>query len=101
MKVLANSVGAATIIALGLQPGANGESLPQGTAVGAAKAGGRDHAAIRVGETLQELAFRRLQTADHRVDSSDDDVDDALDFNGGVSDPFLQLVVLQRIRAAI
>lgn len=87
MKGLANSVGAATVIALGLQPGANGDSSPQLTTVVGAKSGGRDHAAIRVGETLQELAFRRLQTADHTVESSDDDVDDALDFNGGVSDP--------------
>lgn len=80
MKGLANSVGAATVIALGLQLGVNGESMRQGTTV-SPPVPGADETGSPVAETFQELAFRRLMTADHSVD-----VDDALDVNGGVSD---------------
>lgn len=81
MKGLANSVGIATIVALGVQPGANGESVRQGTTVSAPVLGGDEAGFPVAAETLQELAFRRLMTAEHNVDG-----DDALDVNGGVSD---------------
>ena len=83
MKGLANSVGAATIFALGLHRGANGQSLRQGTTDS-----GRTARAAETGPRMEEItganAWRGLQSADHRADG---ETDDALDVNGTVSDP--------------
>ena len=82
MKGLANSVGAATIFALGLHRGANGQSLRQGTTDS-----GRTARAAETGPRMEEItganAWRGLQSADHRADG---ETDDALDVNGTVSD---------------
>ena len=85
MKGLANSVGAATIFSLGLHPGANGQSLRQGTTDS-----GRSARAAETGLRMEEItganSWRGLQSADHMADG---ETDDALDVNGTVSDPCL------------
>ena len=81
MKGLANSVGAAAIFALGLHPGASGQSLRQGTT-----GSGRTARVAETGSRMEITGandLRGLQSADHRADG---ETDDALDVNGTVSD---------------
>lgn len=78
MKVLAKSVGAAaTVIALGASPGANGQSVRQGLAGNGQVGRTADTVGSRAMQDLDGSPSRRLQKKNRN--------DDALDVNGTVS----------------
>ena len=88
MKGLAGSAGAISVIALGLFPGSNGESLRQGVS-DHGPSGGVGAAGSLSTNTLDSNGSRRLQRRNRPV------TDDALDVNGTVgTDTLLKCAVL-------
>lgn len=81
MKGLANSFRTATVIALGLQAGANGQAVRQGTAGSGAPAGADEPVSLGL-DTGEGVPSRGLRSGGHMAAYTDD----ALDVNGGVSD---------------
>ena len=77
MKGLAGSAGAMAVIALGLFPGSNGESLRQ-DGIDHGQTGGVDAAGSLLTNSLDSNGSRRLQRRNRPV------TDDALDVNGTV-----------------
>lgn len=84
MKGLVNSFRAATIIALGLQAGANGQAGRQGTERSGATAGADEPVSLGL-DTGEGSLHRGLRSSDQKGAYTDD----ALDVNGGVSDSLM------------
>ena len=80
MKGPANYVRVAAMMALGLQPGANGRAMRQGT-TGSDQSSGLDEPGSPVVDTVDASSSRGLRTGDHQAAITDD----AIDVNGGVS----------------